>query len=159
MRCAGVSPVASLSPLVKPMRTSLTSGKGDVRVPSFMRSLVVEDWPSSVMGEGTGLVLKRGRIVWGLVEGFVVSPRGIFHDPSPARSNISLTVCGGSFRVEYASSSSSLGRRFCHKWVGRCATDPHFEAFRAVDGPIICWMCVRRGALTRVSQTNPNPPA
>ena len=100
MRCSGVSPVASGSPQVKPMRISLTSGEGDVRVPSFRRSPVVEDWPSSGRGEGVDLVLKRGRIVWGVVVECAVSPRGIFHVPSPARSNISLTVCGGSFSVE-----------------------------------------------------------
>ena len=100
MRCAGVRPVTSVSPQVNPMRVSLTSGEGDLRVPSFMRSLVVEDWPNSARGGGVGLVLKRGSIVGGLVAEFVVSARGIFHDPSPARSSISLTVCGGSFRFE-----------------------------------------------------------
>ena len=35
MRCSGVSPVASVSPLVDPMKISLTSGEGDVRAPSF----------------------------------------------------------------------------------------------------------------------------
>jgi hypothetical protein len=100
MRCSGVSPVASVSPQVKPMRISLTSGEGDVRLPSFMRSHVVEDWPNSVRREGVGLVLKRGRIVGGLVVEYAVSPRGIFHDLSPARSNISLTVYGGACSVE-----------------------------------------------------------
>ncbi len=82
------------------MRISLTSGEGDLRVPSFKRSRVVEDWPSSARGGGVGLVLKRGRVVGGVVVEFVVSPRSIFHDPSPARSSISSTVCGGSFRFE-----------------------------------------------------------
>ena len=99
MRCAGVSPVASVSQHVKPMRISLTSGEGDVRVPSFKRSLVIEDWPSYARGEEVGLVLKRGSIVGGLAEEFVVSPGGICHEPSPARSSNLLTVCGGSFRV------------------------------------------------------------
>ena len=100
MRCSGVSPVASVSPQVKPMTISLTSGEGDVRLPSFRRSPVVEDWPKSFWGEGVGLVLKRARIVGGLVVEYAVSPRGIFHDPNPARSNTSLTVCGGAFSVE-----------------------------------------------------------
>jgi hypothetical protein len=38
-----------------------------------------------------------------------------------------------------------LGSRFCHKWVGRCALDPHLGAFRTVDGLIICWTCAGRG--------------
>ena len=95
-----MSPAASVSPLVNPMRISLTSGEGDARVPPFRRSHVVDEWPSSARGVGVGLVLKRGRIVGGLVVEFVVSPRGIFHEPSPARSIISLTVCGGSLRFE-----------------------------------------------------------
>ena len=35
MRWLGDSPPAAVSPLVKPMTTSLTSGEGDVRVPSL----------------------------------------------------------------------------------------------------------------------------
>ena len=66
MRCAGVSPVASLSPQVKPMRISLTSGEGDLRVPSFKMSLIVEVWPSSARGGGGDLVFKRGSIVGGV---------------------------------------------------------------------------------------------
>ena len=96
--------MALVSPQVKPMRVSLTSGEGDLRVPSFIRSHVVEDWPDSARGGGVGLVLKRGSIVCvcggGLLAEFVVSPRGIFHDPNPARSSISLTVCGESIRFE-----------------------------------------------------------
>ena len=100
MRCSGVSPAASVSPIVNPMSISLTSAEGGFRVPSFKRSPVVEDWPNSAPGGGVGLVLKRGSIVGGLAMEFVVSPRGNFHEPSPARSNISLTVCVGSFRFE-----------------------------------------------------------
>ena len=37
MRWPGESPSASVSPLVNPMRISMTSGEVDVRVPSFMR--------------------------------------------------------------------------------------------------------------------------
>ena len=100
MRCAGVSPVASVSPQVKPMRTSLISGEGDLKVSSFKRSLVVDDLPSSARGRGVGLVLKRGSIVGGLAVEFVVSPRDICHEPSPAKLSMSLTVCGGSIRFE-----------------------------------------------------------
>jgi hypothetical protein len=93
--------VASVSSQVKPTRNSLTSGEGDMRVPSFKRSPIVENWPSYARGGGVGLVLKRGSIGGGgLVSEFVVSPRGIFQDPNPARSSISSTVCGGSFRFE-----------------------------------------------------------
>ena len=100
MHFAGVRPVASVSPHVKPMRVSLTSGEGDMRVPSFIRSPVDDDLPNSARGGGVGLVLQRGSIVKGLLAEFVVSHRGIFHDPSPARSSISLTVCSGSLRFE-----------------------------------------------------------
>ena len=85
---------------VKPMRISLTSGEGDLRVPTFKRSLVVEDWPSSTQGGGVVLVLKRVSSVGGLVAEDVVSPRGSSHELSPARSSISLTACGGSLRFE-----------------------------------------------------------
>ena len=70
-----MSPAASVSPLVKPMRISLTSGEGDVRVPSFKKSHVVDHWPNSARGGGVGFVLKRGRIVEGLVVEFVVYSR------------------------------------------------------------------------------------
>ncbi len=85
---------------MKPMRISLTSGVGDPRVPSFKRSHVVDDWPSSARGGGVGLVRKRGSMVGGLAVEFVVSSRDICHEPSPVRLSISLTVCGGSFRFE-----------------------------------------------------------
>ncbi len=99
MLCSGVSPLASVSPLVKPMRTSLTSGEGDLKIPSFKRSPVVDDWPESSRGSGVGLVLKRGSIVGELGEEFVVSLGGICHDPSPARSSSPSTVCAVAFRV------------------------------------------------------------
>ena len=100
MRCAGVSPAASVSPQVKPMRVSLTSGEGVLRIPSFMRSPIVEGWPTPARGGVVGLVLNRGSVVGGLLPEFAVSPRGIVHAPSPARSSISLTVCGGPFKFE-----------------------------------------------------------
>ena len=89
-----------MSPQVKPMRVSLASGEGNLRVPSFMRSPVVEDWPNAARGGGVGRVLKRGSIVGVFMAEFVVSPRGIFHYPSPARSSTMLTVCGGSCWLE-----------------------------------------------------------
>ena len=135
MRCSGVSPAASVSPLVKPVRISFTLGEGDLRVLSFKWRPVVDDWPDSARGGGVGLVLKRGSIVGGLAVALVVSLVGICHEPSLARSSISLTVCGGSFRFEKASSTSSLGRRFCHKRMRRCAPEPHLGALRTVDGP------------------------
>ena len=74
-----MSPAASVSPLVKPMRISLTLGEGDLRVPSFKRSHAVDDWPDSALGGGFCLVMKLGSIVGGLAVEFVVSPRGICH--------------------------------------------------------------------------------
>ena len=76
MRCSGVSPAASVSPLVNPMRSSLTSGEGDVRVSSFMRSFVVGDWPNAARGGGVGLVLKQGGAARGLALEFAVSLEG-----------------------------------------------------------------------------------
>ena len=94
MCCSGVSSAASVSPLVNPVRISLTSGEGDVSVPSFKRSPDVGDWPDATLGGDVGLVLKRGSAMGGLAMEFVESPKGICHEPSPARFNISLTVCG-----------------------------------------------------------------
>ena len=88
-----------MSLLVKPMRTSLTPGEGDFKIPSFKRSPVIDDWPESSRGIGVGLVLKRGSIVGELAEEFVVSPGGIYHDPCPAMSSSPSTVCGVAFRV------------------------------------------------------------
>ena len=79
MRSSGVSPAASGSPLVNPTRISLTSGEGDVRVPFFMRSHVIGDWPNAAR-EG-GLVMKRGSAARGLALEFVVSPESICHEP------------------------------------------------------------------------------
>ncbi len=100
MCCSGVSPAASVSPLVNPMRISLTSGEGYVSVSSFRRSLDVGDWPNAAFGGDVGLVLKRGSAVGGLAVEFFESLEGICHEPSPARFSISLTVCGGSCRLE-----------------------------------------------------------
>ena len=100
MRCSGVSPTASVSPLVYPMRISLTSGEGDVRVMSFMRTNVAGGWPNAAREGCVGLILKRGSAVGGLAVEFVVSPEGICHEPGPTRSSMSLTVCGGSCRLE-----------------------------------------------------------
>ena len=47
MRWSGVIPVASVSPLVNTTRVSLTSGEGDVRVPSFRRFYIAENWPNA----------------------------------------------------------------------------------------------------------------
>jgi len=58
MRRSGVSPAASVSPLVKPMRISLISGEGDLRIPSFTRSHVVGDGPNTARGGG---VIERKR--------------------------------------------------------------------------------------------------
>jgi len=63
MRCSGVSPAVSVSPLVNPMRTSLTSGEGDLRLPSSMTSHVVGNWSNASREGGVGLVLKGGSAV------------------------------------------------------------------------------------------------
>jgi hypothetical protein len=51
-----------------------------------------------------------------------------------------------------------LGMKFCQMWVGRWAPDPHFGAFRTVEGPIMAEICAGRGDLTGVSHKNPIPP-
>ena len=57
--------------------------------------------------EGEAWVFFRSGVVWwgegGLAVEFVVSPRGICHEPSPASFSMSLAVCGGSIRFEYNS--------------------------------------------------------
>jgi hypothetical protein len=60
--------------------------------------------------------------------------------------------------LAYASSSASLGSMFCQICVGRCAPDPHLEALRTVEGPIMAIMCAGRGDLTGTSHMNPIPP-
>ncbi len=72
---SGDSPSAAVSPLVKPMRTSMISWERDVRVPSFVRRLV---WVTSTvpsLGGGVGRVPKRGSVVGGvsIVVGVFVS--------------------------------------------------------------------------------------
>ena len=64
MRWAGESPGASVSPLVNPMRVSLTSGEGGVRVPSFHRRPVGEAWLWSAW-LSVGRVRKRGSALGG----------------------------------------------------------------------------------------------
>ncbi len=60
MRWPGESPLASVSPLMNPIRTSLTSGEGDVRAPPFKRKHVVGAWRDAACGRGLGRVPKRG---------------------------------------------------------------------------------------------------
>ncbi len=60
MRCAGVRHMASVSPQVKPMRISLTSGEGDLRIPFFMRNLVVDDLLNSARGGRSGFRSEAG---------------------------------------------------------------------------------------------------
>ncbi len=55
-----------MSPLVNPMRTSITSRKGNARVPASMRSHVVGAKPKSTLGEGVGRVSELGSILGGL---------------------------------------------------------------------------------------------
>ena len=96
-------PVAFVSLLVNPIRISLTLGEGGLRVPSFTRTSIVVVGPNPLPRGGrggVGRVLKRGRNVVGLAVELMVSNAGICHEPSPACSRMSSTVCGGSFRFE-----------------------------------------------------------
>ena len=66
MRWAGESPAAAESPLVKPMRTSRTSGEGDARDPFLRRRPVVGAAVDPSRGGGVGRVPKRGSAWWGM---------------------------------------------------------------------------------------------
>ncbi len=95
MRWAGDSPSAAVSPLVKPMRTSLASWEGDVRVPFLIRRPVSGAAVDPSRGGGVGLVPKRGSDGWGVpvVEGTPLG--GVCHAPCPAPSRMSSTVSRG----------------------------------------------------------------
>ncbi len=141
MRWLGDSPPAAMSPLVKPMSTSLISGEGDAGVPSFNRKLVRIASMDPSRGGGVGRVPKRGSAVWGVPSVVSVSLVGVCHALSHALSRMSSIFCRGSARLAYASSSASLGSMFCQICVGRRAPDPHLGALRTVEGPIMAIMC------------------
>ncbi len=158
MRRAGDSPSAAVSPLVKPMRTSLTTREGDVKVPSFRRRPVSGAAVDPSRGGGVGLVPKRGSAGWGVpvLEG--TSLGGVCHAPSLAASMMSSTVSWGAARLAYASSGVALGSKFCQICVGRCVPAPHLGASRSVEGPIMASIYAERGDLSGVSHMNPIPP-
>ena len=134
LRWAGESPGAPVSPLVNPMRVSLTSGEGGVRVPSFQSKPAVDPWLWDAW-RGCGRVLKRGRALGGLgVSVGVSGGGGKLHSVSPACSRMTWIGRWRPVRCKYASSNSSLGIRFCQMRVGRCAPEPHLGALRTVDG-------------------------
>ena len=92
MRWLGDSPLVSVSPLVNHIRTSLTSGEGDVRVPTCMRSPFVDVWGDVAYGCGMGRVPKRGSAMEYVLVECEVSPGGICHEPSPTKVSMSSTV-------------------------------------------------------------------
>jgi len=157
MRWPGESPSAAVSPQVKPTSISLTSGEGDARVPASKKSNVVGAKPNSPRGGGEGRVPKQGRAMGVLAVEVGVSLGGVRHVPSLDSSRMSLTVCGGSVRFEYAWANTASDRKFCHTCVGRCALEPHLGEFRTVEGPIMFIICVGRGDLAVVSQMIPIP--
>ena len=99
MRWSGDSPSAAVSPFVKPMRTSLTSGGGEVRVPSLSRRPVVGAVDDPSRGGGVGRVPKRGSAVWGVPVVEEASLGGVCHSPIPATARMSSTVSRGSARL------------------------------------------------------------
>ena len=100
MRWPGESHLASVTPLVNPIRTSLTSGEGDVRVPPCMRRPFVDAWRDVACGYGLVRVPKRGSAEECVLMEFEVSPGGMCHEPSPARASMSLTIRDGTGRFD-----------------------------------------------------------
>ena len=96
----GESPPVSMSPLVNPIGTSLTSGEGDVRVPPCMRRPFVDAWRDVVCGCGLGRVPKRSSAEGGVLMEFEASHGGTRHEQSPVRASMSLTVRDGTVRFE-----------------------------------------------------------
>ncbi len=67
-----------VSPLVKPIRTSLTSGEGGgIRAPSFKSKSVSDVYPVSIRRGGVWRVRKRGRVFGGSVWAVEVLSVGI----------------------------------------------------------------------------------
>ena len=100
MRWLRENPPVSMSALANPIRTSLTSGEGVVRVPPCMRSPFVDVWGDVACGCGLGRVPNRGSAMGFVLVECVVSPWGICHEPSPAKVSMSSTVMDGTGRSE-----------------------------------------------------------
>ena len=100
MRWPGESPSAAVSPLMDPIRTSLTSGEGDVRIPPRMRRPLVDAWIYAARGSCLGRVPKRGSADGYVMREDELSLGGMCHEPSPARVSMSLTVRDGTGRFE-----------------------------------------------------------
>jgi len=100
MRWPDESPPASVFPLVNPIRTSLTSGEGDMKVPPCIRRPFVDAWRDAACGCGLGRVPKRGSAEECVLMAVEVSPGGMIHEPNPARASMSLTVRDGTGSFE-----------------------------------------------------------
>ena len=100
MRWPGESPSAFVSPSVNPIRISLISGEGDVRVPPRMRRPFVDAWIDTSRDCSLGRVPKRGSAEgYGMMED-ELSLGGMCHEPSPARVGMSLTLRDGTGMFE-----------------------------------------------------------
>ncbi len=67
MRWPGESPSASVSPMVKPTRASLTHGEGVVGLPLCRRNPCVVVWMDVVLGGRLGRVPNRGSVGGGVM--------------------------------------------------------------------------------------------
>ena len=75
---------AVVSPVVKPISVSLTSGDGEVRVPSLNRRPGGGFAPWAVEGLVGDLVPKRGSVVWGRVGVSLADVSSVLHSSSQA---------------------------------------------------------------------------
>jgi hypothetical protein len=98
MRWQDESPPASVSSMVNPIRTSLNSGEGDVRVPPCMRRSFVDAWGDAACGCGVARVSKRDNAVGCVLMEFEVSSGDMCHEPSPAKASMSFTTRDGTGR-------------------------------------------------------------
>ncbi len=100
MRWPGESPSDDVSPLVNPIRTSLTSGEGDVRITPRMRMHLIDAWIDDARGCSLGRVPKRGSAEGCVMMENELSLGGMCHEPNPSRVSMSLTVRDGTGRFE-----------------------------------------------------------
>ncbi len=98
MRWPGESSSASVSPMVNPMRASLTAGKGVVSLPLCKRNPCVDVRMDVGLGCGLGRVPNRGSVGGGVMIEDGSSVGGMCQESSPARVSMSSTVRDGTGR-------------------------------------------------------------
>ena len=113
-----MSSATVVSPAVKPICVSLTSGDGEVRIPSLNRRPGGGFAPWSMEGLVADLVPKRGSVVWGRDDVSLADVSSVLHSSRPFVARISSFVLGGSEREVYALSSVEFVTKFCNRCVG-----------------------------------------